>query len=146
MLSASVAFGQKKADAPAKDTHKKTTAKVKEEKIKKICVFGNIKTLKNKSIKGVQAFVYKPDTSIVASGFTDTSGKFETNGVVAGPYAVKVVYPNKKIVWVTGVDIKDKCVELNLKMDAPAEDSTLEYKTLMPPPPAKKDAKDAKKK
>jgi flagellar hook assembly protein FlgD len=116
------------------------------EIVQKNNVWGTIKNSRNKPIKGAQAFLYRIDSSIIASGFTDSAGHFETNNVPDGAYYMKIVYPNKRAAIVAGVDVKKGPLELNVKIDAPAEvDTILGYKEIMAKPEPKKDTKTVKK-
>ena len=114
----------------------------------KYVITGKIKDMRNKPIKGVQAFVYKPDSTIIASGFTDTGGHYETNSVLPGAYYVKLVYPGAtgKMAIVSGVTVKTASTELNVKANVPDADTAYTYEALMPPPEVKKDGKKEMKK
>ncbi len=123
---------------------KQTASKDKAVLTGKTTISGYIRNGRNKPIKGVEAFVYKMDSSIIASGNTDSTGHFETNGFVPGPYFVKVVYPSRKFTLVTGITTKTGTTELNLKGDAPEADTAFAYDVLMPKPDPKKDMKKKK--
>ena len=116
-------------------TTKKPAADAK-MKADKCIISGTIKDTRKQPVKGVEAFVYKADSSIVASGITDMTGHFETNGVMPGDYFVKLVYPNNKnVMLVTGITIKKPGnTEVNFKGEAPAADTAVTYVQLMPPP------------
>ena len=103
----------------------------------KTMIFGTLKDARNKPVKGVKAFVYKQDSTIVASGFTDAMGKFETNNVAPGTYFIKFVYPTDKTVLVYGIEMK-KSTEINYKGNPPAEDTMLSLETIMPKADPKK--------
>ena len=122
----------------------KSSKSSKDVKLSKSVIYGTIKNMRNKPVKGVEAFVYKPDSSIIASGITDSAGRYETNGVPAGPYFVKLVYPSTKSVIVSGITLKTGSAELNLKADAPEADTTYTYDVLMPKPEPKKAGKGKK--
>jgi hypothetical protein len=130
VLVFSASYGQKSADV------KKANASAgKEVMPPKANVVGYIRDAHNRPIKGVKAFVYRPDSSIVASGASDSSGHFLTNSVVAGSYYMKIVYPSNKVFVVTGLTTKGTGpVELNLKADLPEADSSFTYDALMPKP------------
>ncbi len=119
---------------------KKTANKQKTTLNGKSVVSGHIKNMRNKPVKGIEAFIYKPDSSIIASGITDSAGFFETNGVVPGPYFVKLVYPSRKVVYVTDLKIAGDAL-LNLKADEPEADTAYAYEVLMPKVDPKKDKK-----
>ncbi len=138
---AQTASASKEANAAKKAAR---SGKGADAKVNKSVVYGSIRNMRNRPIKGVQAFVYKPDTSIIASGATDSAGHFETNGVVAGDYFVKLVYPSTKTVIISGIKLKSGSVELNLKADAPEADTAFTYDVVMPKPEPKKGAKAKK--
>ncbi len=106
----------------------------------KTMISGSLRDMRNKPIKGIKAFVYKPDSTIVASGFTDGTGHFETNNLMPGTYFVKLIYPTDKVVLVYGLEVK-KSLELNYKANPPAEDTMLAYDLIMPKPEPKKTTK-----
>lgn len=131
LLAISVANGQVKTTGTVTTT--RTTV------VKKNVVYGDIKTIRNKPIKGVQAFVYnKTDSSIIASGSTDDAGHYETNAIPDGEYYMKIVYPSRKIAIVEGVVIKNGARELDIKIQEPEADTILGYTLLMPKPEPKK--------
>lgn len=109
----------------------------------KSVISGTIRDTRKQPVKGVEAFVYKTDSSIIASGITDMTGHFETNGVVPGDYFVKLVYPSvKNVMFITGISIKKPGnTEINYKGDAPVADTAVAYAELMPAA-----VKDTKKK
>jgi hypothetical protein len=111
-----------------------TTAQVANTKSKLIknIVIGKVKDATNNPIKGVRAFVYRSDSMLVASGFTDADGRFETNVIPAGAYYVKFVYPTNRNTIVTGVTMKAGNLELNLKGNPPEADTFVNYATIMP--------------
>ena len=127
-------------------TATKGTADKKAAALPTTNISGVIKNTRNKPLKGVEAFVYQADSTIIASGNTDSSGHYSTNKVPAGVYFVKLVYPSKKVTMVYGITIKAASVELNLKADAPEADTMISYDVAMPKP--KNDGKkgDVKKK
>jgi hypothetical protein len=79
----------------------------------------------------MKAFVYKADSTIIASGFTDADGHYETNAVPAGTYFVKLIYPTDKVTMIYGIEVK-KSTELNYAGAPPAEDTMVAYETLVP--------------
>ena len=95
-------------------------------------VWGTIKDLQGEPLADVEAMIYKLDT-IIASGFSDASGRYTTNSCAAGKYTVKLVYPNSnKYIMVSGVEIKKGRVMLNLTTNPPMADSSVSYNELQP--------------
>jgi hypothetical protein len=105
-------------------------------------VFGVIKDQRNRPFSNVLAFVYSLDSTILASATTDADGRFETNGVLPGKYFIKLKYPTNVVTLVYGFTIKED-LELNVKMNAPENDTMVAYDVVMPKMP---DAKAASKK
>ncbi len=83
-------------------------------------------------IIGVKAFIYQKDSSILASGYTDSTGHYETNSVLPGVYVVKMVYPTDKTLTITGVTLKKGYTDLSIKADPPTTDSTQPYTDFVP--------------
>jgi len=120
----------------------KTTDKVADAKKDKCIISGTIRNIRKMPVAGVEAFVYKADSSIVASGTTDATGHFETNSVMPGDYTVKMVFPNRQNMMVTGITIKKPGnTIIDFKGDAPAADTTVAYSVLAPQPAPKAAAK-----
>ncbi len=119
------------ACAQTKAVAAKTTATKGKTPVKTM-VSGVIKDARNKPYKGVEAFVYTADSNIVASGYTDANGMFETNYVAPGSYFMKLVYPNKTVAIVLGVPVKSGATSLNLKQNAPEADTSYSYESVMP--------------
>lgn len=98
-------------------------------------------------LPGVQAFLYAADSTIAGSGYTDGSGKYESNNVMNGIYTVKFVYPSKKALVVTGVPIDAyKTTVLSIKQAPPAMDTTAAYTDLVPKPAVPEKKKGGHKK
>lgn len=115
--------------------------------VKKNAIAGHFTNPKRQPVKGVRAFIYMPDSSIGASGFSDEKGYYETNSVLPGKYDLKLVYPTSKAaIRITGVPImQGYLTEISYwKADAPAADTVIEYKDIAPKVPEKE--KDKKKK
>lgn len=110
-----------------------TPAKVKKTKSDKdkTVIYGTLKDARNKPYKGMKAFVYKADSTIIASGFTDADGHYETNNVPAGTYFIKFIYPTDKVTMIYNVEVK-KSVMVDLKGAPPAEDTMVAYDMLYP--------------
>ena len=104
-------------------------------------VGGYIRDVRSKPMKGVKAFIYMPDSSIAASGYTDSTGFYETNSVAPGKYTVKLVYPSYKAIVITGVVIKKGITPINFKANAPEADTTVAFADILPKPADKKGAK-----
>jgi Carboxypeptidase regulatory-like domain len=103
----------------------------------KCAISGTIKNERNQPISDVQLFIYQADSSIVASGYTNAAGAYETNSVLKGKYDVKVVYPSSKTLLITGVMMKPGLTEISLKAAAPEADTTMPYTDIMPKPAEK---------
>jgi len=128
LFAATASFAQQKA------ADKTTEAK----KADKCIISGTIRNTRKMPVTGVEAFVYKADSSIVASGSTDATGHFETNSVMPGDYMVKIVFPNRFNMMVTGITIKKPGnTVIDFKGDAPASDTTIAYSVLVPQPAPK---------
>jgi len=125
----------------AQQTTQKSSAPKSKSKKEENAVEGTIKDAHRHPIADVQAFIYAKDSSIIASGYTDATGHFETNAVMPGSYTVKVVYPDAKIIMVTGVVIKKGYTPLNISAEPPTADTTLPYTSFMPLPDKTKNAK-----
>jgi len=95
---------------------------------------GFIHDARKHPLAGVEAFIYLPDSSssIVASGYTDAMGYYETNGVLPGKYNLKIVYPSNKAVIVKAVPIKAGVTDVSLNINPPEGDTTLLYTDLVP--------------
>ncbi len=106
--------------------------KAKADKDKTV-IYGTLKDARNKPYKGMKAFVYKADSTIVASGFTDADGHYETNNVPAGTYFIKFIYPTDRVTMIYNVEVK-KSVMVDLKGAAPMEDTMIAYDMLYPKP------------
>ena len=98
-------------------------------------------------IRGVQAFIYMPDSTIGASGFTDSAGYYETNNILPGMYTLKIVYPSPvTAVTITGVPIvRETITEISFfKAEPPTADTIFSYRAIEPQPAVA--AKPGKKK
>ncbi len=87
--------------APAK------TAPPASSKLHQTAVGGQVTDARKHPILGVEAFIYQPDSTIIASGYTDSAGNYQTNSVLPGKYDVKIVYPTSKTILIKGVVIKN---------------------------------------
>ena len=114
LLSAGLAFGQKKSVAKATDADK-------------TLVCGTVADGHNLPVAGVKAFVYAKDSTIAASGYTDDKGKYFTNTLAPGAYFLKFIYPSGTAVIVNGFNVKGKGNSVyNLKMNPPAENTAID--------------------
>jgi len=105
-------------------------------------IAGTIKNMHKKPIAGIRAFVYKKD-SIAASGFTDSTGYFETGFVIPGTYDLKLVYPSDKLFVIQAVPVKARTITMtDLRTEPPAADTAISYSVIAPklPPPAPKES------
>jgi hypothetical protein len=100
------------------------------------CAFnGTIADMHNHGIVNAQLFIYGPDSSIIASGYTNASGAYETNAVLKGKYVVKVVYPNAKALMINDAMLKKPgYTPLNIIADMPTADTTIAFAEFMPKP------------
>lgn len=106
--------------------------KHKSDRADKTVIYGTLRDARNKPYKGMKAFVYKPDSTIVASGYTDADGHYETNAVAPGIYFVKLIYPtDNKVALIYNIEVK-KSVELNYSSNSPVEDTMISYDVIMP--------------
>jgi hypothetical protein len=108
-------------------------------------VGGYIHDARMHPLAGVQAFIYANDSagSIIASGYTDAMGFYETNGVAPGRYNLKIVYPSTKAVVVKGVPVKGGVTQVILHANPPEADTTLLYTDMVPKVDKKADKKKA---
>ena len=148
LLTTGASFAQKTSPAAPKTqgtSATKSTAAAKGGKqlsaAGKSAIAGTFKDSRNQPIRGVKVFIYAPDSSIIASGFTDENGNYETNSTMPGKYNVKIVYPSYKTIQVIGVVIKSGLTPISFKSDAPPADSTIQYTELLPKPVEKKKKK-----
>ncbi len=101
-------------------------------------VGGYFTDMRKHPIKGMQAFIYMPDSTIGASGFTDEAGYYETNNILPGTYNLKIVNPNwRTSMTITGVPIvRETITEISFfKLgDAPYNDTVFAYSAIEPKP------------
>ncbi|MCD6012349.1 MAG: Carboxypeptidase regulatory-like domain [Flavipsychrobacter sp.] len=108
--------------------------------LRKNAVSGFVKDMRNRPVEGVQAFIYAKDSAqtILASGYTDATGYYETNSVAPGKYNIKIVYPStNKAVMVPDVVMKRGLVDISLKTDIPTADTSINYLIFQPKPAGK---------
>jgi hypothetical protein len=102
---------------------------------KKNAIGGTFTDMRKQPIKGVRAFIYLPDSSIGASGFTDAKGYYETNSIAPGTYDLRIVYPNsKKTTKIMSIPVLQGYItDISFrKTEAPAEDTVIEFRDIAP--------------
>ena len=129
LLTWGSSFAQK--NSPKQKTM--TPAEKKAADLRKNAVGGYIRDARNRPIEGVEAFIYVSDT-IVASGYTDASGYYETNSVLPGKYTIKIVYPSNKTILVPGVIMKKGITDISMKAEPPTTDTSIQYVVFQPKP------------
>ena len=105
--------------------------------IKKSAIGGYFTDIRKRPIKGVQAFVYMPDSTIGASGYTDAEGYYETNSILPGRYNLKIVYPNNAAaLTIMGVPVVASTItEVSFYRGVPpSADSSFPYEVIAPKP------------
>ena len=113
----------------------KSATDAKKNPSQKSAVAGVIQNMRKQPIKGIKVFIYQKD-SIVASGYTDSSGYFETNYALPGIYNLKLVYPSEKTMVITAVPIKARTLTMvDLKAAPPEADTSIAYITIAPKQP-----------
>jgi hypothetical protein len=103
----------------------------------KNAIGGYLTDTRKRPIRGVQAFIYLPDSTIGASGFTDSTGYYETNNILPGTYDLKIVYPSTGAsLRITGVPVvRETITEISFfKGEIPAADTTFPYSVIEPKP------------
>ena len=105
-------------------------------KVRKTCIGGTIQNEYREPVAKIQAYIYKGD-DIMASGFSDSRGYYETNNVLPGTYTLRLVYPKSgRRITVTDVPVKlRKVTVVTYRGIEPVGDSTFAYGELMPPAP-----------
>jgi len=113
----------------------------------KSAIGGYFTDMRKHPIKGLQAFIYLPDSTIGASGFTDSTGYYETNNILPGIYDLKLVYPKTgAALMITGVPVvRETITEISFfKNEPPAADTVIPYSAIEPAPIAKTKPKGKK--
>ena len=130
--AASAQYQKKKEPAP-----RISVIPQKPGSLRKNAIGGYFTNMTKHPIKGVQAFIYMPDSTIGASGFTDESGYYETNSILPGLYNLKIVYPNSRAsVTITGVPVvRETITEISFfKVEPPYNDTIFAYSAIEPKP------------
>ena len=112
----------------------------------KNAIGGYVTDMRRRPVKGVKAYVYGADSTILASGFTDSAGYYETNSVPTGLYDLKMTYPTSKFSKIiSGVPVlATKITNISfIKSDAPEADTTIAYTEIAPKPIEKPKIKGA---
>lgn len=111
-----------------------TAAEKRAADLRKNAVGGIIRNSRYRPIEGIKIFIYTTDSSnsIVASGFSDATGYYETNSVLPGTYMVKFVYPPNIALTIPGVTMKRGITDITLKADPPTADTTIEFSVFHP--------------
>ena len=104
----------------------------------KNAIGGFFTDMRRQPVKGAKVYVYGADSAIIASGFSDATGYYETNSVPAnGLYNLKVNYPGikttKMIIGVPVLPAKITNISF-LKDGAPEADTTIAYTDIAPKP------------
>lgn len=136
ILISGSSFGQ---NAGTKTEKPMTPAQKKAADLRKNAVGGYIRDARNRPLEGVQAFIYQHDSanSIIASGYTDVTGYYETNSVMPGKYNIKIVYPNNKSIMVPEVMMKKGITDISIKSEAPTTDTSISFAVFQPKPQEK---------
>ena len=147
LLAAGAVFAQTNTSAPKSATPQNGAAAARKGTLKKSgpAVGGFILDARKQPVAGVEAFIYAPDSSIIASGYTDATGHYETNAISGGKYTVKIVYPSYKAIVITGVVIKAGVTPLNITAAEPEADTTLPFTNFIPVAEKKKPRAGAQK-
>src|SRR5471030_3127820 len=90
-LLISVTISAQKVITTKKTTQTKTKTTTTTTHAHGSAIGGFIHDARRHPLTGVEAFIYMADSSIVASGYTDAMGYYETNGVLPGKYDLKIV-------------------------------------------------------
>lgn len=129
------------AQAPKKTTKQVlppiTTLPQRNKAFHKSAIGGYFTDMRKRPIKGVKAYVYGADSSIVASGFTDSSGYYETNSMTPGVYNLKINYPGSKFTkMISGIPVMaTKITNISfIKENGPEADTLIDYKDIAPKP------------
>lgn len=116
-----------------------TPAQKKAADLRKNAVGGYIRDARNRPYEGVQAFIYAKDSAntILASGYSDATGYYETNSVMPGKYDIKIVYPSNKAIMIPDVPMKRGITDISVKAEMPTADTTIQYIVFQPKPQEK---------
>lgn len=108
-------------------------------KVRKTGIAGIVTNRFGEPASKVQAYVYNGD-NIMASGYADANGRYETNNVLPGTYTLRLVYPKSgRRINIPGVPVKMRQLTVvNYRGMEPVGDSTIAYTDLMPQAPKAK--------
>jgi hypothetical protein len=140
LLASAATFAQK----PAAQKKPLTPAQQKAADARKNAVGGFIRDARYRPLEGVQAFIYPGDSAntIIASGYTDATGHYETNSVMPGKYNIRIFYPStNKGILISGVMLKKGVTDISLRDNPPAADTSINILFFQPKPVAKPKAK-----
>jgi len=103
----------------------------------KNAIGGYFTDMRRRPVKGVKAYVYRLDSTIIGSGFSDSTGYYETNSFAPGVYNLKIAYPDTKFSrMITGVPVlAAKITNISfLKGTPPEADTVIAYADIAPKP------------
>jgi hypothetical protein len=103
----------------------------------KSAIGGYFTDMRKQPVKGVKAYIYGPDSTIIASGFSDAMGYYETNSVKPGMYDLRIIYPGSKFSrTISGVPVMAaKITNISaLKEVPPTTDTVIAYADIAPKP------------
>jgi hypothetical protein len=146
LLIAGSSFGQAPKKGKKEALPMITVLPQRNKAFHKSAIGGFCSDVRRHPVKGVKAYVYAADSSIIGSGYTDSTGYYETNSFAPGVYDLKISYPNNKFsVMITGVPVlKAKITNISfLRASAPEADTAIVYADIAPKPVEK--AKKVKK-
>lgn len=143
-FAAHVSIGQNLKPAPSMPGATATAAspapaaRTAPAKVRRTAIGGTVLNQFREPVAKIQAYIYNGD-NIMASGFSDAKGYYETNNVLPGTYTLRLVYPKSgRRINIPGVPVKMHQVTIvNYRGIEPVGDSTIAYTDLMPPPPPK---------
>jgi carboxypeptidase family protein len=130
VLLCGAAFAQRSAS----EKNDPATAQRKLAASGKCAIKGTVRDERSHPVSDVRVFLYAADSSIIASGYTDAVGDFETNSVGKGTYNVKAVYPNSRAIMIPAAILKPGYTMVNIKTALPAADTVIPFSEFVPKP------------